>query len=320
MESSYIQTGLGILVSILLFLMGYRQTIGAKKERIRAANGKLIDVILKRIILEKYTPQKNEIKRLVEGVARDYKINYEELLNIDQILNTLYTRIFENDLISKEQREENLERLSCLFTIKGECKQHEVYQMLALNENKRKKDWNNIVLILGTASALLGTFLTSFNSILNNLTDDLYTILLSVIASLFAIIVTYSFLRLKGNQENDNETVSKSFFSDAVKFEERVIHDLKKRKSDIYISNQEDCYWDFVIVINSEQIAVEMKYWKNRPPLALIKKTMLNMKDSMEKKEIHRGFLLVNNAFGLNEKIGDDNIKILTLNDLLKLL
>ena len=95
---------------------------------------------------------------------------------------------------------------------------------------------------------------------------------------------------------------------------------MKKRKSDIYISNQEDCYWDFVIVINSEQIAVEMKYWKNRPPLALIKKTMLNMKDSMEKKEIHRGFLLVNNAFGLNEKIGDDNIKILTLNDLLKLL
>ncbi|WP_076915310.1 MULTISPECIES: hypothetical protein [unclassified Pseudoalteromonas] len=48
----YLQTGVGILVSLILFVIGYRQTIGAKKERSKNANISIIRTIMRRMVLE----------------------------------------------------------------------------------------------------------------------------------------------------------------------------------------------------------------------------------------------------------------------------
>ena len=50
----YLQTGVGILVSLILFVIGYRQTIGAKKERSKNANISIIRTIMRRMVLEDY--------------------------------------------------------------------------------------------------------------------------------------------------------------------------------------------------------------------------------------------------------------------------
>jgi hypothetical protein len=65
----YLQTGLGILVSLILFVIGYRQTIGAKKERTKNANSSITRVIMRRMVLEDYSPVYKDITRVIEGKA-----------------------------------------------------------------------------------------------------------------------------------------------------------------------------------------------------------------------------------------------------------
>ena len=124
---AYIQTLLGIVVSIILFWIAYRQTIGAKKERIKAANDKLIDTILRRVVLEDYHPKIEEINRIIEGKSRDFKVREKDLLSSAQILNTIYTRIFENDLITQELRDKNIEKLGSLFDDEKKSQKTQVF-------------------------------------------------------------------------------------------------------------------------------------------------------------------------------------------------
>ena len=101
----------GILVSILLFLVGYRQTVGAKRERIRSANADVEKIVVRRVVLEGYTPSRSDVARLLQGKARDFRVSDDELLSEAQVLNTVYTRIVESDLIPTDQREDILKRI-----------------------------------------------------------------------------------------------------------------------------------------------------------------------------------------------------------------
>jgi hypothetical protein len=101
----------GILVSVLLFIIGYRHTVGAKKERTRGANTDVEKIVVRRIVLEGYTPTRADIARLLQGKARDFRVADDELLSEGQLLNTVYTRIVESDLIPTDQREEILKRI-----------------------------------------------------------------------------------------------------------------------------------------------------------------------------------------------------------------
>lgn len=60
----YILSISGIIVSIILYLLGYRQTIGAKKERIRTVNKEVEKVLIRRIVNESYQLSLADIMRL----------------------------------------------------------------------------------------------------------------------------------------------------------------------------------------------------------------------------------------------------------------
>jgi len=314
----YLQTGIGIIVSVLLFLAGYKQTIGASKERVKAANEKLIETILRRVILERYTPKKEDIKKLTEGKARDYKVKQKDLLNSDQILNTIYTRIFENDLISKEQREENIERLSSLFVIdKKEAKQDNEIN-LETSKDKTRKFFNFFSLIIAIVSTIIGVSLVSFNKIVNLDSYMQPEILISIIGSIVAIFTAYLYLRIKDNQENSNDTeLPKNPYRDYVKFEKEVVVQLRKLNIEVTIPNTKEEGYDLSALINGEKYAIEIKYWKQRPPYGFIKQNISRLKSAMDKEGIKKGLLITNEKFGVDEKLKiEDGIEILSLNEL----
>lgn len=57
----YIQTAIGVLVSVVFFVIGYRQTIGARKERAAAANRAVYKALLRRLVLESYSPKLGKV-------------------------------------------------------------------------------------------------------------------------------------------------------------------------------------------------------------------------------------------------------------------
>src|SRR6185437_1217894 len=96
---------LGIVVSLLLFVIGYRQTVGARQERVTACNQHKENVLVRRIVLEAHVPQILDIARLIEGKARDFRVNVTDVLSVAQTLNVIYTRVMESDVIPGEQRQ-----------------------------------------------------------------------------------------------------------------------------------------------------------------------------------------------------------------------
>src|SRR5688572_5774543 len=106
---------LGIVVSVVLFLLSYRQTVGATKERMRVANAEVESICVKRVVLEKYPLTLADVERLLDGKARDQRVRIASLLSAEQVATTVYTRVMESDLIPAEQRQEIVGRLNPLL-------------------------------------------------------------------------------------------------------------------------------------------------------------------------------------------------------------
>lgn len=83
----------GIVVSVGLFLIAYRQTVGAKRERTVSTNQEVEKVLVRRVVLESYIPDVNAITWLLEGKARDFRVRPSDLLAEEQVLNSIFTRI-----------------------------------------------------------------------------------------------------------------------------------------------------------------------------------------------------------------------------------
>ncbi|MBB6326009.1 hypothetical protein FHS59_001637 [Algoriphagus iocasae] len=314
----YLQTAIGIFVSVFLFILGYRQTIGARKERVKTCNEKLIETILRRIILEKYNPKKDDVKRLIEGKARDYKVKQKDLLSEDQILNTIYTRIFENDLISQEQRDENIERLSALFVVEKKQINQDLDISFLNNKDRTRKFINTITILLAFISTTVGVLVVSFDSVFS--VDKIFdsNILVTVLGSIAAIITVYTFLRVKDYQESSEEVdLPKNPYRDHVKFEREVVLQLKKLNIETIIPNSKDVGFDLIAIINGEKVAVEIKYWRLRPPFVFLRQVLNRLKSSMDKERITRGLVVTNDKFGLDEKLKiEDNIDIIDIKEL----
>ena len=210
----FLQSGLGIAVSVILFIITYRHTIGAKKERVKTANEKITETVLRRLILEKYSPKKKDLKRIIEGKSRDFKVKPRDLLTEEQILISVYTKIFENDLITQEQREENLERLVDLFEEEKLDSKQEIEIALKSKDKKSKKYINSIIWI-GLISSVIGVFFANFDRIVNFDTEypKLDSIIgITLLGSIFAIIIIYIFIRFKDSTESSEEIVLNRHF------------------------------------------------------------------------------------------------------------
>ena len=58
----------GILVSLVLFFIGYRQTVGARKERIFDCNAEIEKILVRRIVLDSCSAARIDVERLIAAL------------------------------------------------------------------------------------------------------------------------------------------------------------------------------------------------------------------------------------------------------------
>ena len=80
----------GILLSVVFFIVGYRQTIGAKKERVTSANTEVERILVRRVFSETYVPRLADVSRILEGKARDFRVRTTDLHTESQVLISVY--------------------------------------------------------------------------------------------------------------------------------------------------------------------------------------------------------------------------------------
>lgn len=108
---------ISVIVAIILLFLAYRQTIGAKMIRVRLANEDLETILMKRVVLEGYQPTAEGLTRIISGKAREYNVKRNDLMTESQLLDVIFTKVIESDLITQELRSDLIKRLSPMLKI-----------------------------------------------------------------------------------------------------------------------------------------------------------------------------------------------------------
>ncbi len=254
----------GILVSVLLFLLGYRQTVGAKKERIGACNQALEKILVRRIVLESHAPTPLDIERLIQGKAHDYRVRPADLFSVNQTLNAVYTRITESDLIPAESRQTILDRILPALTES----ESEPDEELPSGSGSRSVSTAKGVALLAIGTSMIGALTPALPNLIKlNLSDPnlLKVIALTAAASLGVITALAFFYRIRASQE-DIPTRAQEFEWES-RFESKVAASLRRIGVTIH-RLQHTRYGDFFIEKNGRKVLLELKTWPRRLPPA----------------------------------------------------
>ncbi|WP_457933796.1 restriction endonuclease [Pseudoalteromonas sp. SCSIO 43210] len=321
----YLQTGIGIAVSILLFWLSYRQTIGAKKERTKNANKSLHRAVMRRMVLEDYSPQYKDISRIIEGKAREFNTSSNDMLSEEQLLNSIYTEVFDSDLISPPQRVEIESRLDKLFNkIESKPSAPSVQEFKQMREeNKRKRSSLALltasVSMVGATTSVMYSYFKDPGSLIASNSEWL----LSGVGVFIASFVTLTFLSIIRREKEEVITVSRNTSAiSAVAFEIEVAKAIEKSgyhyKSEPRVGNHRP---DFIIEAGGKNIAIDAKAWGDVVPLNSIKRTIYRL-ESMAKEEAIDSVYLVtkkptpSKGFSNN----DSNVKVVSMNEFVSIL
>lgn len=263
---------LGIAVSFVLFLIGYRQTIGAKKERIATCNAEVEKILLRRLILEGYAPNRLDIERLVDGKARDFRVPPDDLLSVQQILNTLYTRIVESDLVPAEERRSMVERITPALA-ESEAKLAEAVIVETSDVSDGQSRRMRAVALMAVLASLVGSLLAVLPSIakLGTVQPDFDLILMGAVtiaASLAVISLFLTAYKLRAAQEEP--TTKSDLMAQYIRFERDVASTLKKSGAHTRAVPPGVSVGDFIAERGGRTYLIEVKSWSRRVPSRML--------------------------------------------------
>ena len=314
---AYLSTGLGILISIILFLLTYQQTIGAKRVRANNANQDIHRSFMRRMVFEEYAPKFKDLTKIVEGKAREFKVSINDLLSEEQILNALFTEVFDSDLISPSQRVEIESRLNeCLDRIEQESEEPGIIDFRQLSLEKKQKS-ENITLLVGTAS-LLGATCSLAYTFIETKTFNTELILSGVgvlVASVAALAAISLILKSKVVVEQPSRRVAQIISSE---LENEVRKILEKEKIKYSISPRLGGMRPaFVLDMKGKKVVIDAKAWNNIVPLHQIRRTTDYLNELARTEGVDQVLLVTNKNTPLPlSHINNDTISAITISEL----
>ncbi len=315
----YFLGALGIIVSVVLFLIGYRQTIGAKKERIIAANSEIEKIILRRVVLENYDPSITDLARLLEGKARDFRVKTHDLLSEAQILNCIFTRIIETDLIAQSQREDILSRLVVVLT-EAESSPIDETSVIELSSTSHSNIMKFVIpMTMGLLASVMGSlvaFLPQAGMKPNDFSSISELLPVTVALSMTVIMALFFYKRLKESQQDVDISSSSQAIEKAINFERDVAKIIDKYGIKYRASGPKDRGYDFEIVLNDKSTLVEVKGWNRPMPMQLLARIINKLSESVRESKAHEGIIITKTPVNIgNIDVEDSNVKSMTLNE-----
>jgi hypothetical protein len=201
----YLQTAIGIAVSLVLFWLGYRQTIGARDERAAAANADVERLILRRILTGTNWIQRSALDRVFRAKAQDYRVSRDSLMSVDQLIDTLFCRVLENDLVHDEELLNLLTQITHAgFQLPGAPTPRPTTETASIVLNAEagtERERRISVIVLASVSSIVGVGISLFPVITDRLasvpTDSVLGVLSAVTFTLLATVLAYALYRLR---------------------------------------------------------------------------------------------------------------------------
>lgn len=311
---TYVPFLLGVGISVFLYLVGYRQTIGVRKEKIRTANVEIEKTLIKRVVQESYKPSIQDVKRLIEAKAQDYNLRTTELHSEVQILNTVFSRIVETDFITSKKRDQILELLIPPLVQAEEKPIEEVTVEQLAAEKRRLRTRMSWSVVMALIASTLGV-ITSTLVIERPESNELLVPLAIAIAagSILIIIFITVIYRFREPQE---ETTASNAFKSYLDFEREVSRVLKRAGVKYSLADAGQGY-DFRTELRDKKILVEVKAWSRRVPLGMLRHLMAQLNDALAAEQADEAVIVTKAPVEFPpQALEGTKIRLMTLNEL----
>lgn len=314
---AYIQTALGILVSLVLFFVTYRQTIGAKKERAKNANHALQRAVMRRMVLEEYSPNFRDLNKLIEGKAREFQVSVNDLLSEEQILNSLFTEVFDSDLISPTQRVQIEARINdCFRNLDQEAPQATTldYQQMT-QETKSRKD--NLYILVGLTS-VMGAVSSLLYGVIESKAFNVEWLLSGAGVLVTSILALSTISIIRKNKEADEVPSRRVAQMASSEFELEIAKLLERLNLSYTIQpSLGRLRPDFIVNTGDRKIVIEAKTWGDVVPLAQVRRTMDYLSEVANANDVDQVLLVTKKKPPINlGHINNDKISVVSLSEL----
>jgi len=249
---TYIQTGIGVIVSVVLFLVTYRQTIGARRQRAILANAELHRAVVRRMVLEGYQPTPADLERLARGKARHHRIPFELMDSAAEALTDVYAAVFDNDLIPAPTRDDLHKRVAVAL----EQTADPAKERLARHSIRSIASPIYVIAIL--AASVVGAVATVLASVSQSGTIGSETVLMTLVVFVTSVAVTTAIVALRRVREKSEATIQPE-----VEPSVRVFREVRRTLGtsgvsfETFVGSGPTNNVDFLVTAGDRRIAVE---------------------------------------------------------------
>ena len=313
---------IGVVLTIIFFFIGYRQTIGAKKERAHAASREIVDALLRRLVLEAgFSIKLSGIEKLIAGKSLEHKVSAGDMLSAEEIEALLYSRVVESDYIPSDQRKPIVDRLEACF--KG-TQQETSFQIQPTARPSFR--WSEIG--LGVASALSSVIITAVFSSLTlsdfskeaPFTQQYALIIVIIVLTTITAVAMVLFVRIR----EKTQTTSTPVIVTAAEKREASFHRYLGRKLLSYGLNYiqtPPTGPDFIIYLGDKKIGIEAVVDFSMSSASKLRSIFAKLRLQREGGVFDVGYIVT--AYSVPEhvkKLARDDIQILRETDFLDML
>jgi hypothetical protein len=312
MDTSFLGV-IGILVSIALYYLGYRQTIGAKKEKIKATNFDIEKTLVKRIVLESFSPTIKDINRIIETKARETNLREDDLNTPSQFIDTIFTRIFETDFISPDQRNEIVQKLTSAISKFDEKRIEDAKaEELASGDKQKNTGWV-LSLLLSVFASIIGTFAVFWYNIFESNKIMTTTLLLTVLMSFVIIVIFTIIMRFREPLKQNSSSIS---VHSSASFEIEVKNTLKSIGIK-YLTSTSNQGHDFFLETKGKKIIIEAKGWNRRVPTSFLQQTISRLKNASVESKADEAIIVTRQSVNIPaSSLLNSSVKIMNLREL----
>lgn len=298
----------GVLITVTVFIISYRKTIRARKERVKSANKEIVAIMARSIANPKINIDKKIIQGIIRSKSREYKVSIDDLNDVFIILEDVMTTYIENEFISEKIKNTLIQKVKILL------KEKDTSKIETNIESYISRDRTRILMSTFFATiAMVAVMVASFGLIKPasvNKVDLPIPLLVSMTASI-AIATLIAFMKL--TIERQKKLRDKVMYKGPM-LEEIVLSALEERFNGSNVEREmlfmDGKRIDFVVDCNSEKIPVEVKYLLDSKSLL---RAIKELKEFIKRLEANKGLLIVNTSIPDKEKrvLADDNIFVI---------
>lgn len=298
----------GILISLLVFMISYRRTIGSRKERIKAANRETVTILARTIANSQMGVDEQMVQGVIRSKAREHNASVGDLNNMFIILEDVMTKYIENEFISEDVKNKLVEKVKGLLAEKKEPETR-IDVISDLSKDRLRILMSTFSAMIAMVTVLVVYFgVTKLEFSLK--TEFPISLLLTMSASIVvATLMAFTTLALDRQKRIRNETIYRGPM-----LKEIVLSTLREyfNKSDI---EQELLFFDgkridFVVKKEDENIPVKVKYMLDSKSLP---RAIKELQEFIARLKAKKGLLIINTLASEKDKktAVDSNIIII---------